>query len=75
VDQLSVFWEHMMKVFRSREVPAFYIRYEDLYQSEVIDDVCKYILNKKSVDGTVISKRVKDMDTFDDMLSYPKVLS
>ena len=44
-----------MKVFRNRDVPAYYVKYEDVKNKEVLNDVCKYILNKKSIDGTVIS--------------------
>jgi hypothetical protein len=45
VDELIIFWDFMMKIFRNRDVPAFYLKYEDLKNKEALSDVCKYILN------------------------------
>jgi hypothetical protein len=52
---MTIFWEHMMKVFRKRDVPALYVKYEDIQNKEVLNDVCKYVINKKSIDGTVLA--------------------
>jgi hypothetical protein len=35
----------MMKIFRNRDVPALYVRFEDLKDKDVLNDVCKFILN------------------------------
>jgi hypothetical protein len=54
----------MMKVFRNRDVPALYVKYEDLKNKEALNDVCKYIFNKKSIQGTVIASRLITLKEF-----------
>lgn len=59
-----------MKIFRNRDVPALYIKYEDIKNKEVIGDVCKFILNKKSIDDTVIAKRLESMECIENTLEW-----
>ena len=66
-----------MKVFRNRDVPALYVKFEDLTNKEVVGDICKYILNIKSIEGTVIAKRLDDLESMADLqndLTDPRVL-
>jgi hypothetical protein len=51
----------MMKIFRNRDVPALYVKFEELKNKEVLGDVCKFILNKKNIDDTVIAKRLESL--------------
>jgi hypothetical protein len=60
----------MMKIFRNRDVPALYVKYEDIKNKEVIGDVCKFILNKKSIDDTVIAKRLESMECTENTLEW-----
>lgn len=49
-----------MKEFRTRNVPVYYIKYEDLidnYQDTMLN-IVKFLLNAKSIEGTVIEERV-----------------
>ena len=59
-----------MKIFRNRDVPALYVKYEDLKNKEVIGDVCKFILNKKTIDDTVIAKRLEILKEFESPLEW-----
>ena len=43
---------------------------EDLKNKEVLDDVCKFILNKKSIDDTVIAKRLESLKEFESPLEW-----
>lgn len=59
-----------MKIFRNRDVPALYVKFEDLKNKEVLRDVCKFILNKKSIDDTVIAKRLENLKEFESPLEW-----
>ena len=59
-----------MKIFRNRDVPALYVKYEDIKNKEVIGDVCKFILNKKSIYDTVIAKRLESMECIENTLEW-----
>ena len=59
-----------MKIFRNRDVPALYVKFEDLKNKEVLRDVCKFILNKKSIDDTVIAKRLENLIEFESPLEW-----
>ena len=59
-----------MKIFRNRDVPALYVKFEDLKNKEVLGDVCKFILNKKSIDDTVIAKRLESLKEFESPLEW-----
>jgi len=49
-----------MKEFRDRNVPVYYIKYEDLIDNyqETMLLVSKFLLNSKTIEGTVIEERV-----------------
>lgn len=65
----------MMKVFRNRDVPALYVKYEDVKSKDVVSDVCKFILNRKSIEGTVIAKRIESMKEFESPLEFPNAIT
>lgn len=49
-----------MKEFRDRNVPVYFIKYEDLIDNyqETMLLVSKFLLNSKTIEGTVIEERV-----------------
>ena len=49
-----------MKEFRDRNVPVYYIKYEDLVDNyqETMLLISKFLLNSKTIEGTVIEERV-----------------
>lgn len=60
IAQLEKFWEHIMKEFRTRNVPVYYIKYEDLIENykDTMLSIAKFLMNTKSIEGTVIEERV-----------------
>jgi hypothetical protein len=65
----------MMKIFRNRDVPALYVKFEDLQNKEILADVCKFIMNSKSIDGKVIEKRLENLQEFKSPMTFPRGLS
>lgn len=49
-------WDHIMKEFRSRNVPVYYVKYEDIKSNydEVMTDIAKFLLNVKTIEGSII---------------------
>ena len=49
-----------MKEYRDRNVPVYYIKYEDLVDNnqETMLLISKFLLNSKTIEGTVIEERV-----------------
>jgi len=60
---LEKFWEHIMKEFRTRNVPVLYVKYEDIKKDNeaVMREVAKFLLNVKTIDGTIVEERIKSM--------------
>lgn len=50
-----------MTEFRTRNVPVLYIKYEDLTANyhETMLEIGKFLLNVKTIEGTVIEERIK----------------
>ena len=59
-----------MKIYRNRDVPALYIRYENVKNKEALHDVFKYVLNKKSIEGSIIASRLASMKIFSGPLEF-----
>ena len=50
----------------SKKIPTYYMRYEDLCTrpKEILAELFSFVLNVKSIEGTVVEKRINDlMDT------------
>ena len=52
-----------MKEFRTRNVPVLYVKYEDIKKDNeaVMREVAKFLLNVKTIDGTIVEERIKNM--------------
>lgn len=51
-----------MKEFRARNVPVYYLKYEDIKSDyeNVMTDIAKFLLNVKSIEGSIIEQRIKN---------------
>ena len=51
-----------MKEFRSRNVPVYYLKYEDIKNDydNVMTDIAKFLLNVKTIEGSITEQRIKN---------------
>ena len=68
-----------MLEFRKRNVPVLYLKYEDIKNDNeaVMTDVAKFLLNVKTIEGTIIEQRIKSLkpSSMVNDIQYPNAMS
>ena len=67
------FYDFVFKTYRANKVPIYFIKYEEFLSDTetVLKDLYSFLLNVKSVEGTVVAARIKEVMEMDSRKRSP----
>ena len=63
VKMLQNFYNEMFKIYRERNVPVYFVKYEEMLAEPkaTLRSIFKFLLNEQNINGTVIEKRINEV--------------